>query len=322
MRCLVSILFILLLMTGMSSCRRTAAPVHYEVPVEAEDSLDADTLPEESSEMRELEASLNLDRVFDDFMYAFVRSPRLQRERVHYPLPVVTADSLQDTLVRYLDCASEFGFMMGDFYTLLFSHPSQMEESKSADEETVRVERINLHEMQVRSFDFERRHGKWMLIGLEDKGVGQSDCADFLEFYAHLSTDSLFQSRHLARRLRHLLPGLASGEGIEDASNDAYRHFGSFGFLLRGDIGDVIDEDEGMVEQFFSGVGERGESPCGLERHSHIHIIGIVLSAGLDEGGVEGGVRDGVARQTKPDSHHLYLHHDQKNKVEQSLHHQ
>ncbi len=202
MRCLVSILFILLLMTGMSSCRRTAAPVHYEVPVEAEDSLDADTLPEESSEMRELEASLNLDRVFDDFMYAFVRSPRLQRERVHYPLPVVTADSLQDTLVRYLDCASEFGFMMGDFYTLLFSHPSQMEESKSADEETVRVERINLHEMQVRSFDFERRHGKWMLIGLEDKGVGQSDCADFLEFYAHFSTDSLFQSRHLARRLR------------------------------------------------------------------------------------------------------------------------
>ena len=208
MRCLVSILFILLLMTGMSSCRRTAAPVHYEVPVEAEDSLDADTLREESSEMRELEASLNLDRVFDDFMYAFVRSPRLQRERVHYPLPVVTADSLQDTLVRYLDCASEFGFMMGDFYTLLFSHPSQMEESKSADEETVRVERINLHEMQVRSFDFERRHGKWMLIGLEDKGVGQSDCADFLEFYAHFSTDSLFQSRHLARRLRFsMLPG-------------------------------------------------------------------------------------------------------------------
>lgn len=202
MRCLVSILFILSLLAGLSSCRRTVAPAPLDVPVEAEDSLAADTMPAESPELREMEASMNLDRDFDDFMYAFVRSPRLQRERVHYPLPVVSADTLQDSLVRYLDCAGEFGFMMGEFYTLLFSHPSQMEDAKSADEETVSVERINLHEMQIRSFNFERRHGKWMLVGLEDRGVGQSDCGEFLDFYASFSTDSLFQSRHLARRLR------------------------------------------------------------------------------------------------------------------------
>ena len=197
-------IFILLLMVGLTSCRRTVAPAPLEMPVESEakDSVETDTLPPESPELRELEASMNLDRDFDDFMYAFVRSPRLQRERVHYPLPLVSADTLQDSLIRYLDCASEFGFMMGDFYTLLFSRPSEIEDAKNADEENVCVERINLYEMQVRSYNFERQHGKWMLVGLEDKGVGQSECGQFLDFYARFSTDSLFQSQHLARRLR------------------------------------------------------------------------------------------------------------------------
>ena len=72
MRCLVSILFILSLLAGLSSCRRTVAPAPLDVPVETEDSLAADTMPAESPELREMEASMNLDRDFDDFMYAFV----------------------------------------------------------------------------------------------------------------------------------------------------------------------------------------------------------------------------------------------------------
>ncbi len=206
MRSLVSRMVVFLLLVDLASaCRRNVPVTPVEVWSEAADTVQTDSVEEaESSELREMEASMNLDRDFDDFMYVFVRSPHLQRERVHYPLPVQLADSLSgDSLLRYFDCISEMGFLMGDFYTLLFSHASQIEQAKSQEEEKVSIERINLYDMNIRSFCFERRHGKWMLVRLQETSARQTEYADFLDFYAHFSTDSLFQSRHIARRLRY-----------------------------------------------------------------------------------------------------------------------
>ena len=205
MRSLVSRTVVFLLLAGLTSgCRRSVSPISLEVGTEVVDTVQADSSSAEPSEIREMEASMNLDRDFDDFMYIFVRSPRLQRERVHYPLPVQSADSVGgDSLLRYLDFTRELGFLMGDFYTLLFSHVSQREQAKSQEENAVAVERINLYDMHIRSFCFERRHGKWMLVGLEEKAASETDYADFLDFYAQFSSDSLFQVRHIANRLRY-----------------------------------------------------------------------------------------------------------------------
>jgi len=205
MRKIVLVIFLLSFMAGLWSCRRTPASAPAEASLQPADSLTSDTLPAdppEPPELLQLEASLSLDRAFDDFMFAFVRSPRLQRERVVYPLPFSSPDSTRSGSLRFLDCNGEFGFLRGDYYTQLFGNASQIEETKVSEENAVSVERISLLEGQIRSFLFERRHGKWMLVGLREQEIAQSDYADFLAFYAQFSSDSIFQRRHLAPRLR------------------------------------------------------------------------------------------------------------------------
>lgn len=168
---------------------------------EAVDTIATDSAVQEAPGYQEMEASKYLDRNFDDFMYAFVRSPHLQRKRVLYPLPVSLSDSTAEPL-NYLDCTSEFSFMNGDFYTVLFGKVSQIEEVKEAEESRVSVERISLMDMDVSYFDFERRDGKWMLVGTGRRPASEYDCYDFLNFYSQFSSDSLFQLRHIANPLR------------------------------------------------------------------------------------------------------------------------
>ena len=79
-------------------------------------------------------------------------------------------------------------------------------------------------------------------------------------------------------------------KGVGNGSEDVYRCLGGSGFLLWCHIGDVVDEQVGVHQQFFAGIGEGSQSACGLESKSHIDIRGIVLSSLLYQVGVEDGI--------------------------------
>ena len=111
--------------------------------------------------------------------------------------------------------------------------------------------------------------------------------------------------RDLACCFRHVSSGATTGEAVEDTTDDTQRQFGSCRFLFGGDVGDVVDEDEGVMQQFFSGVGECNESACGLQGKCDVDIVGVILPAGLDEFGVERGVLGGVAAEAEPFGYHL-----------------
>ena len=102
--------------------------------------------------------------------------------------------------------------------------------------------------------------------------------------------------------------GATSCEGIEDTSDNAHRHLGGLRLLLRGDVGDIVDEDVGVMQQLFAGIAQHDQSAGRLERQGHIDIVGVILSARLDELGVECSVCYRVTAETEPDSNHSLRH--------------
>ena len=157
-----------------------------------EDSLlntDADTvlLPDEEETDLPLmpkEGEVRVDELFDDFLYTFVRSHRIQNSRTE----------------QGLNC--DLSFMAGEFCTNLYSSQSEMSLNEDTMLSVASVERIDLNEQEITSFKFQKQKGKWRLTSKEVYGFAGSDMCDFLQFYARFTTDSIFQYKSMARSIR------------------------------------------------------------------------------------------------------------------------
>ena len=113
-----------------------------------------DTLSEVDEEIEEADESDRLDASFDDFMFAFTHSDRLQSKRIVWPLAYIDAEGKTRKLTS-LNCASEFRFLEEDFYTVLYGDRKQIENQKLESEDSlIIVERINLEEEDIRSYEF------------------------------------------------------------------------------------------------------------------------------------------------------------------------
>ena len=104
--------------------------------------------------------------------------------------------------------------------------------------------------------------------------------------------------------LRELPSGATSGEGIQESTDDAHRHFSSLRFLLGGHVRDVIDEHEGLAQEFLTGIRQRSQTSRRLQRQRYIDIVGVVLTACLDEFGIEGRAIDTISAQAEPLGYH------------------
>lgn len=164
-------------------------------------SFQADTLSLENEEIQEAEAEAHFDRSFDDFLYVFTRSRRLQGERVAKPL--LSVDEFGDTLLLKVDdWHAEFQFLEGEYYTVLFGRYDQMEQIKDDTLIQARVERIDLQQLLVTRYNFECLDGKWMLTSQNVDKFENTQMSDFLHFYAQFSSDSIFQQLSIAQPLR------------------------------------------------------------------------------------------------------------------------
>ncbi len=186
--------------TGGSQAQDTS--VQEDVDTTYVQSLHPDSVlkTELETEITRAEKDSRLDGNFDDFLFSFIRSAKLQRKRVLRPLPML--DKQGNALpADSFDVTEELQLLKSDYYTLLYADDQQFHTAKVAQDSAVVVERISLLMEQIRRYHFVRQNGRWMLCAVQDIDFVSSELADFLTFYARFSQDSLFQTTSVSQPL-------------------------------------------------------------------------------------------------------------------------
>ena len=162
-----------------------------------EDTLMSDSVAEVEEEMDEAVEENRVDGSFDDFIFTFTRLPHLQAQRTDFPLPLITAEG-EETTVSNRHEVGDFGFLEGDYYTVLYGSMRELEAEHDGTDSLVRVDRVDLESLSMRTYTFERLNGKWHLTRLHDRMFGEDILSDFYRFYARFSSDSTFQAQSVA----------------------------------------------------------------------------------------------------------------------------
>ena len=144
------------------------------------------------------------DELFDDFIFNFCASRKLQMERVDFPLPSVKGD--QKTTITKDQWKMEHFFMEQGYYTLIFDNERHMEVVKDTSVHHAVVEKIFLDTGNIRQYVFNRRRGAWMLTTVNTIPVSESSNASFLTFFHHFATDKEFQARSLGETVHFVGP--------------------------------------------------------------------------------------------------------------------
>lgn len=156
------------------------------------DSVVTDTLEELVSEMPMPRAA---DELFDDFIFNFAASKKVQLSRIHFPLEVLKGEELEK--VQKKNWTMDYFFMQQGFYTLIFDNEKQMALCNDTSVNHVVVEKIYLDKQLIRQYDFQRKQGLWMMQQVRLTDIEHSPNASFLNFYNSFATDSLYQVESL-----------------------------------------------------------------------------------------------------------------------------
>ena len=117
-------------------------------PAPAVDSTAADTAVADTQAMDSTEKLIEetpmpkaADELFDDFLFNFAASRKLQMERIHFPLAVYRNDKLKKHIEKR-HWKMEHFFMRQDYYTLIFDNHKQMNLVKDTTIDHVVVEKV------------------------------------------------------------------------------------------------------------------------------------------------------------------------------------
>lgn len=172
-------------------------------PAPAVDSTAADTAVADTQAMdstgkliEETPMPKAADELFDDFLFNFAASRKLQMERIHFPLAVYRNDKLKKHIAKR-HWKMEHFFMRQDYYTLIFDNHKQMNLMKDTTIDHVVIEKVFYSRKVVQQFLFNRINGQWMMTSINYKPMYQNMNSSFLKFYGSFATDTAFQSRHL-----------------------------------------------------------------------------------------------------------------------------
>jgi len=168
-----------------------------------------EVLPQEEEEELALseESTPSIDGVFNDFLFAYLHSRTLRKERTANPLRLEHSERPAEMLEEF-DPEFEFGFLSGDYFTTLYGNTSQMqaEDDEELEEDSiVSLQRINLNDGTIRNFLFMREGGRWQLDAIREGTFDEDDLSDFLSFYSRFCSDSIFQSQSIADPLHIVL---------------------------------------------------------------------------------------------------------------------
>ena len=129
----------------------------------APDTIVADTQAMDSTEklIEETPMPKAADELFDDFLFNFAASRKLQRQRVHFPLPVYRNGKVIKQIEKRRWKMEHF-FMRQDYYTLIFDNRKQMNLVKDTTIDHVVVEKVFYKTNTVQQFLFNRINGQWL----------------------------------------------------------------------------------------------------------------------------------------------------------------
>ena len=172
-------------------------------PAPAVDSTAADTAVADTQAMDSTEKLIEetpmpkaADELFDDFLFNFAASRKLQMERIHFPLAVYRNDKLKKHIAKRRWKMEHF-FMRQDYYTLIFDNRKQMNLMKDTTIDHVVIEKVFYSRKVVQQFLFNRITGQWMMTSINYKPMYQNMNASFLKFYGAFATVTACQSRLL-----------------------------------------------------------------------------------------------------------------------------
>lgn len=189
MKTLVASLILLLLLSG---CTGKDRPAGEAVATQSK----ADTLTADDAVVNDAdEPSAAVDRLFDDFIYTFMRDRAFQLKRISFPL-----SNCVDGVDRPIE-RSQWKFdplyAHSDFYTMIFDSEQAVSREKDPKLDHVEVEWVYLDRGRVKQYIFKKQNGKWMLVALNAQDIGQNVNSDFYRFYHRFASDSDFQLAHI-----------------------------------------------------------------------------------------------------------------------------
>lgn len=165
---------------AVDSIRHTADSIHQEI------------LPEEPKPTQ-------ADESFDDFIYNFASDDALQRQRVKFPLPYYNGDEKSN--IEEHNWKHDDLFTKQNYYTLLFDSEEDMDLVGDTSLTSVQVEWIFVKTRMMKKYYFERIKGAWILEAINMRPIERNEKEDFVEFFSHFATDSLFQSQRVQEPL-------------------------------------------------------------------------------------------------------------------------
>lgn len=169
-----------------------------------------DSQPEDSLvyEIEQEVLSDAVDENFNDFIYTFTHNGEFQLERLQLPLKMMGESGEPLRVIRNTtEFREEFNPSSKDYYVMLVSDISSMEEDYGSTAREAQLDLIDLHKRQVREFGYARPDGKWTLKTAHVISFDNHSMSSFLDFYQHFVTDSVYQIAHIAEPLMISMPG-------------------------------------------------------------------------------------------------------------------
>jgi len=123
----------------------------------------------------------------------------LQRQRVKFPLPYYNGDKKANIEER--NWKHDNLFTKQHYYTLLFDKEEDMDLVGDTSLTSVQVEWIFVKTRMMKKYYFERIKGAWILEAINLRPIERDENEDFVEFFGHFATDSLFQSQRVREPL-------------------------------------------------------------------------------------------------------------------------
>lgn len=158
----------------------------------------ADTLPQ--AEVKEEPKPMEADELFDDFIFNYASDDVLQRQRTVFPLPYYNVDT--PSKIEEQDWEHDYLFTKQSYYTMLFDREDDLDMVCDTAQKSVQVEWIYLKTRMMKKYYFERKNGMWMLEAINLREIEKGEHEDFVTFYTHFVTDSVYQSKHIHNPLQ------------------------------------------------------------------------------------------------------------------------
>lgn len=143
----------------------------------------------------ETEPPRTADKLFDDFIYGFMKNKKFQLGRIKFPL-ANWVDGKNKPIARE---AWKYDYMYSrqDIYTMIFNDEKSLDSEEDTSVHNVTVEWVYLEKERVKQYIFQKENGLWMLTALNQHALSRNENSDFYTFYRHFANDSTYQLSHI-----------------------------------------------------------------------------------------------------------------------------